>query len=88
MPYDMDLLVMKFKKRFIELLYVSPSGSYMRVLETIKGIDDAIADCFHVPDYKWVFNFHKKNIKNRFGSADGGELKKISKNTMMNVEKK
>ena len=33
-----------------------------------------MADRFHVPDYKWVFNFHTKYIKNKFGSADGVDV--------------
>ena len=61
------------KKLFIDLFDedVSPSSAYRRVLDKFNGIDDAIADRFHIPDYKWVFNFHAKYIKNRFGSADG-----------------
>ena len=53
---------------------VSPSCAYRRVLDKFTDIDDAMADRFHVPDYKWVFNFHTKYIKNKFGSADGVDV--------------
>ena len=60
---------------------ISPSGAYQRVLDHFKSSDDATADRHHVPDYKWVFNFHAKYIKNRFGSLNGIDvLKKVQEN--------
>ena len=68
---------------------VSPSSAYRRVLDKFRDIDDAMADRFHVPDYKWVFNFHTKYIKNRFGSADGVDVFiKIEENIQKYNEKR
>ena len=61
-----------FKELFDE--DVSPSCAYRRVLDHFAAEDDISADRFYVPDYKWVYNFHARYIKTRFGSSDGVDI--------------
>ena len=79
------------KKLFVELFDedVSPSSAYRRVLDHFESNDDICADRFYVPDYKWVFNFHAKYIKNKFGSSNGVDiLNKLKENiTKYNEER-
>ena len=79
------------KKLFEELFDedVSPSSAYRRVLDHFESNDDICADRFYVPDYKWVFNFHAKYIKNKFGSSNGVDiLNKLKENiTKYNEER-
>lgn len=53
---------------------ISPSSAYRRVLDYHDTGPEAFADRYHVPDYKWVYNFHAKYIKNKFGSSDGADV--------------
>ena len=70
------------KKLLIELFEedVSPSSAYRRILDHFDdGDSDVNADRFYVPDYKWVFNFHTKYIKDKFGSSNGVDVSLKSK---------
>ena len=62
---------------------VSPSSAHRRVLDYFENESaDFTADRFHIPDYKWVFNFHAKYIKNKFGSSIGVDVIKKLKDTI------
>ena len=62
---------------------VSPSSAHRRVLDYFENESaDFTADRFHIPDYKWVFNFHAKYIKNKFGSSNGVDVIKKLKDTI------
>ena len=62
---------------------VSPSRAQRRVLYYFDNESaDFTADRFHIPDYKWVFNFHTKYIKNKFGSSNGVDVFQKVKNTI------
>ena len=66
------------KKLFIDLFDedVSPSSAYRRVQDYFDSDSEteSFADRCHVPDYKWVFNFHAKYIKEKFGSSNGVDV--------------
>ena len=68
---------------------LAPSSAYRRVLDHFDSNNDAIADRFFVPDYKWVFNFHAKYIKDKFGSSNGIDVfLKVKENiTKYNTER-
>ena len=73
------------KQLFIDLFEedVSPSSAYRKVLDHFDSSEEVNADRFHVPDYKWVFNFHAKYIKDKFGSSNGVDVfLKIKENIM------
>ena len=62
---------------------VSPSSAYRRVLDYY----DNTGDRYHVPDYKWVFNFHAQYIKNKYGSSNGPDIFRLVKNNIDNFNK-
>ena len=80
------------KQLFIDLFNedVSPSSAYRRVIDHLDNDTDHTfaADRFHVPDYKWVFNFHAQYIKERFGSSNGADIFKNYRRIFQNTTQK
>ena len=64
------------KKMLIDLFEedVAPSAAYRRVIDYFETDAESLADRHNVPDYKWVYNFHAKYIKNKFGTANGPDV--------------
>ena len=64
------------KKLFTDLFDddISPSSAYRRVLDYLETDQESFANRHKIPDYKWVYNFHSKYIKNKFGTANGPDV--------------
>ena len=64
------------KNMFIKLFDedLSPSSAYRRVLDFLETDAESFAKLYNVPDYKWVYNFHGKYVKDEFGSANGPDV--------------
>ena len=73
------------KEYFIKLFDddVSPSSAYRRILDFYDDkVDDHTADRYHIPDYKWVFNFHAQYIKTKYGSSNGPDVFRVVKDNI------
>ena len=64
------------KKLFTNLFddNISPSSAYRRVLDYLETDQESFANRHKIPDYKWVYNFHSKYIKNKFATANGQDV--------------